>query len=306
MRNTFAQTITQLAQTNDKIVLLSGDIGNRLFDELKSRTTKRFFNCGVAEANMMSVASGLALNGFRPFVYTITPFTTIRCLEQIKIGAAYHNAPLTIVGTGSGLSYASLGPTHHSLEDISSIKAIPNIDIYAPWDPPSLKMVLYQVLSKKKPAYIRIGKKGEEVIKLTEINGIDNEGHCVKPGTSCCIIAFGTIVDNAISAAKKLESSGVSVAVYVSSKIKPLPTKLISHLATTYRNIVSVEEHSKIGGIGESVGSYLSNKYPSCNFHAIGTHDFFLSKIGTKHYAREQLGIGIDSIVNHTNNMLKI
>ena len=113
MRNAFADEITRLAQEDERIVLLSGDIGNRLFDRFKENNAERFFNCGVAEANMMGVAAGLAMSGFRPVVYTITPFATTRCFEQIRVDACYHKAPVIIVGTGAGLSYASLGPTHH-------------------------------------------------------------------------------------------------------------------------------------------------------------------------------------------------
>ena len=124
MRDAFANEITVQAKNNKDIVLLSGDIGNRMFDSFKEVAPDRFFNCGIAEANMMSVASGMALSGLRPFVYTITPFTTARCLEQIRIGGGYHNTNITIVGTGSGLSYSELGPTHHSLDDIAMINPI--------------------------------------------------------------------------------------------------------------------------------------------------------------------------------------
>ena len=108
-----------LATENQKVCLLSGDIGNRMFDKFKEKAPGRFINCGIAEANMMSMAAGMALSGLKPVVYTIAPFTTLRCLEQIRTGVAYHNAPVVIVGTGSGLSYAELGATHHSLEDIA-------------------------------------------------------------------------------------------------------------------------------------------------------------------------------------------
>ena len=108
MRNCFSTTITDLAKTDERIVLLSGDIGNRMFDNFKLVAPDRFYNCGISEAAMMSIASGLALEGLLPFVYTIAPFTTTRCLEQIKIGAAYHNLPITIVGTGSGFLMRSL------------------------------------------------------------------------------------------------------------------------------------------------------------------------------------------------------
>ena len=126
MRNKFAEVIVKLARKRDDICLLSGDIGNRMFDDFKKVAPDRFLNCGIAEANMMSMAAGLALSGLRPIVYTITPFTTTRCLEQIRTGVAYHEAPVVIVGTGSGLSYAELGATHHSLEDLAVLRSIPN------------------------------------------------------------------------------------------------------------------------------------------------------------------------------------
>ena len=113
MRDSFAREMTSLASIRKDLTLLSGDIGNRMFDGFKQVAPDRFLNCGIAEANMMSMAAGMALSGLRPVVYTITPFTTTRCLEQIRVGVAYHQSPVVIVGTGSGLSYSELGPTHH-------------------------------------------------------------------------------------------------------------------------------------------------------------------------------------------------
>ena len=134
MRNAFAHEITQLAQQDERIVLLSGDIGNRLFDEFKDKCPGRFHNCGVAEANMIGVAAGLALSGLRPVCYTIAPFITYRCMEQIRVDACYHNVPVTIVGTGAGLAYASLGATHHSCEDIGMLRLLPGLVVMAPAD----------------------------------------------------------------------------------------------------------------------------------------------------------------------------
>ncbi len=146
MRNTFAKVIREQAEKNKNIVLLSGDIGNKMFDEFKKNCPKQFLNCGIAEANMMSMASGMALCGIKPVIYTITPFTTLRCFEQIKIGVGYHNVPVIIVGTGSGLSYAELGPTHHSLEDIAIIRTIPGLNILAPCDSSELSAFLRESL----------------------------------------------------------------------------------------------------------------------------------------------------------------
>ena len=126
MRNAFADELTKLGNEDSRVVMLSGDIGNRLFDKFKDKHPSRFFNCGVAEANMMGVAAGMAMNGLRPVAYTITPFVTTRCLEQIRTDVCYHEAPVTIVAVGAGLAYSGLGPTHHACEDISFLRSIPN------------------------------------------------------------------------------------------------------------------------------------------------------------------------------------
>ena len=122
--------LLETVENKENVVLLSGDIGNRMFDGLKKSRPNQFINCGIAEASMTSIASGLALNNLQPIIYTITPFATLRCLEQIKIGAAYHEAPIIIIGRGSGLSYSELGATHHSLDDIALFRSIPGINIY--------------------------------------------------------------------------------------------------------------------------------------------------------------------------------
>ena len=161
MRNAFAHEATRLASTDSRVVLLSGDIGNRLFDDFKKKHPDRFYNCGVAEANMIGVAAGLAMSGLRPICYTITPFITYRCLEQIRVDVCYHNVPAIIVGTGSGLSYASLGGTHHSCEEMGMLRLLPNLTVVAPADEHEVRGTLQAALAQSGPVYMRIGKKGE-------------------------------------------------------------------------------------------------------------------------------------------------
>src|SRR6266850_1904913 len=164
MRNAFAAEITALAGEDQRVILLSGDIGNRLFDDYKIRAPGRFFNCGVAEANMIGVAAGMAMCGLRPVAYSITPFVTTRCLEQIRTDVCYHEAPVTIVAVGAGLSYSGLGPTHHSCEDISFLRSIPNMVVICPGDAFEVRAALRAAMQQDRPVYIRMGKKGEPVV----------------------------------------------------------------------------------------------------------------------------------------------
>ena len=138
--------------------MLSGDIGNRMFNTFKDRHPDRFYNCGVAEANMMSMAAGMAMCGLRPVLYTIVPFLTTRCLEQIRVDACYHHQPLTIVGVGGGLCYASLGATHHSCEDIGFLRLLPGMSVICPGDPQEVSG-LRAAIAHNGPVYIRLGKK---------------------------------------------------------------------------------------------------------------------------------------------------
>jgi transketolase len=296
MRNAFADEITALAEHDSKIVLLSGDIGNRLFDKLRAKFPERFLNCGVAEANMMGVAAGMAMSGLHPIIYTITPFTTTRCLEQIRVDVAYHNAPVVIVGTGAGLSYASLGPTHHSLEDFAIFRAIPNIQVVAPYDSPSLRAVLRDVIGSGKPTYIRIGKKGEkDIIGADRAVGI-GKAVTAREGTDVCIIAVGTVASEAITAAESLKENGVSAQVVLVHTVKPFDTQLIDALAKRFKLVLTVEEHSKIGGYGEQVAVHFAEQRLDARIVCLGTPDEFMHTVGSQSYARTHFGIDAASI----------
>ena len=305
MRNAFAAEVTAMAADDPTLVLLSGDIGNRLFDNLKGSRPDQFMNCGIAEANMMSVAAGMALSGLHPIVYTITPFTTMRCLEQIRIGVAYHNAPVVIVGTGSGLSYASLGPTHHSLEDFSIFRAIPNIRVLTPYDAPSLRVLLREAVGSGVPTYIRIGKKGEkDLVPQVEAVGIGKTA-VVRQGADICILSVGTIGPEAIAAADALrDDHGVSAEVVLVNTVKPVDHELISSLSKRFRALLTVEEHSTNGGFGEYVSAHLAQKDIHVPVVCLGTRDEFMHTVGSQSYAREYFGIDAGSIVTAAKECL--
>jgi transketolase len=304
MRNAFADEITNIAKSDPRVVLLSGDIGNRLFDKLKTQSNgKQFINCGIAESNMMSVAAGLGLAGSKPVVYTITPFTTTRCLEQIKIGLAYHSSPVLIVGTGSGLSYASLGPTHHSLEDFAIIQSIPNMTILAPWDQSSVRKIVREAIQLGSPCYVRIGKKGEpDICSIDETPKI-GELYRLKEGEEICVLSVGTMAIEAIKAQKALERDNIRIGIALCHTVKPFPEQAIEKLCVSYKKIFVIEEHSFIGGFGSSLVNFVNKRSIKTKIYSYGTSDNFLSTIGSQEFARKEFQIDSESIVTNIKNV---
>src|SRR5579872_3250811 len=252
MRNAFAKQITELAQKDGRVVLLAGDIGNRLFDNLKAKCPDRFFNCGVAEANMIGVAAGMAMSGLRPFCYTITPFVTYRCMEQIRVDACYHHVPVVIVGTGSGLSYASLGATHHSCEEMGMLRTLPGLAVLAPADEMEVRAALKAVVNYPHPVYIRIGKKGEPVVHKSEPEFVIGKGITIRDGTDVCLLSAGTMLPVVMEAAKELEAAGVSAKVVSFHTIKPLDQTLLAESFAKFKLVATIEEHSLVGGLGSA------------------------------------------------------
>lgn len=306
MRNAFAGEVFRLAKEDERVILLSGDIGNRLFDNFKTLGGSRFFNCGVAEANMMGVAAGMALCGLRPFVYTITPFTTTRCFEQIRIDVCYHNAPVIIVGTGSGLSYAELGPTHHSLEDMAILRTLPGIRVYAPCDSTELKLILRLALADSSPAYIRIGKKGERDIHDFAPDLKIGEAIVTRPGEDVAILSAGNMMDTSLKAAEILSEVNISTEVVSFPTIKPLDTRYLEAASQKFKIIITVEEHGLIGGFGAAVAEWRSDANSNIRHVRFGTGDKFMHQVGSQSYARKLFGITPENIASHIKNQFAL
>lgn len=304
MRNALADEVTQLARTDKRIVLLSGDIGNKLFDEFKKAAPGRFYNCGVAEANMMGVAAGMALSGFRPIIYTITPFTTTRCFEQIRVDVCYHEAPVIIVGTGSGLSYAELGPTHHSLEDLAILRTLPGMCVMAPGDATELRLVLRAALQQTKPVYIRIGKKNEPNIHAQQKELTIGKMTIVREGSDIALLCAGTLIAEALKAADLLHGKGLSVELVSVHTIKPLDVDYLRK-AVRFQLLITLEEHSLIGGLSSAVSEWQTKESYTIPHLSVGTPDEFMHVLGSHDYARRQFGLTADTIVARTLQFLQ-
>ena len=298
MRAAFAKEIESLSELDERIVLLSGDIGNRMFDTYKGKFPDRFYNCGVAEANMTGIAAGLALCGLRPVTYTITAFNTVRCLEQIRVDVCYQNLPVIIVGVGGGLSYSSLNATHHALEDIAFLRVIPNMTVICPGDAWEVRSAIRAALEIDGPVYIRLAKKNEPLIH----NGIPNftigKGIVIRPGTDVCFLNAGSLLPSAVAASEALMEIGISVQVVSMHTVKPLDQTLLRDVFSKFPHVFTLEEHSKLGGFGGSVAEWLSDQInPKGQLTRIGTGDEFMYEAGEKEYAQEYFGITTEHIV---------
>lgn len=306
MRNAFAKAVTDLSDKYPDLVMLAGDIGNRLFDRLKEKHPNRFLNCGVAEANMTGVAAGLAASGMRPITYTITPFNTIRCLEQIRLDVCYPNLPVIIVGTGAGLSYASLGATHHSMEDIALLRTLPNMHVVCPADPIEVKLALADALRLEAPTYIRLGKKGEPIIHQTEPHFEIGKGICLREGSDITLLSVGNMLADAMLISENLNLYGVSAEVISMHTIKPLDELLLQNIFINKKLIVVMEEHALIGGASSAILEWGCDQGVNLSkMIRFGGPDQFLFACGGQMQARELIGLTSENITKKILNRLK-
>lgn len=292
MRNAFADEITRLAQEDERVVLLCGDIGNKLFDKFKAACPGRFYNCGVAEANMIGVAAGLAMTGLRPVCYTIAPFLTYRCIEQIRVDLCYHHVPVVLVGTGSGLAYASLGATHHSCEEVGMLRLLPGLNVIAPGDPWEVRSALRAALQSPHPSYIRIGKKGEPAVHASAPALEIGRALTLREGGDVALLSTGALLPEVLALADLLKAQGITAGVYSVHTIKPLDTGLLARVFASSRVVATVEEHSVLGGLGGSVAEWKTDhaQLPA-QLLRFGSADEFLHLTCEQEEAREHFGL---------------
>lgn len=299
MRDAFAQEIENLASQHKQIVLLSGDIGNHMFDSFKNKFSNRFYNVGIAESNMTGLASGLALSGLKPFTYTITAFNTVRCLEQIRVDIAFQNLPVVIVGVGGGLSYANLNATHHSLEDIAVTRVLPNMTVICPGDPMEVRAALRSFMSFKGPIYMRLGKKGEPNVHSKIPDFTIGKAINIRSGSDACILSCGVLLSNAIEASDYLQKDGVSTAVYSFHTVKPLDVPVLKKVFENYKFVFTLEEHGLAGGFGSAISEWLTDTEhlnQVGKLTRIGTPDEFIYGSVDQELSREHFAINTTNI----------
>ncbi|MBI2449310.1 hypothetical protein HYV49_03355 [Candidatus Pacearchaeota archaeon] len=305
MRNTFINTITELAEMDERIVLLTADLGYKIFDNFAKKFPNRFYNVGIAEANMVGVAAGLASFGMRPYVYSIVPFATLRCCEQIRDDVAYNNLNVKIVGVGGGYAYGFNGPTHHGIEDISVMRSIPNLNVLCPGDSLETENIIISSWLGHAPTYIRLGRGGEPKVHKSLSKGILKRVNESEDFEDLIIFSCGgilSIVDsvNALLRKKDIKSTVVSVPY-----VKPLYGSLIADMCRQTKNVVTVEEQTIVGGFGGAVAECLMEDRIFVGFKRFGIRDMFIHTAGDQEYLRNLAGLSVELLYKNILEFLK-
>lgn len=292
MRTAFIKTLIELARIDKHIYLLVGDLGYSVVEPFAGEFPNRFINIGVAEQNMTGIAAGLALSGKTVFTYSIANFPTLRCLEQIRNDICYHNANVKIVAVGGGLAYGALGVTHHGIEDLAIMRALPNMIVIAPGDPMEAVLATRAVVEWTGPCYLRLGKAGEPVVHQTPPDFQIGKGITIRKGNDATLIATGSMLYNTVQAAEMLTEEGIQVRVLSMHTIKPLDAEAVMAAAQETGAIVTVEEHSIIGGLGSAVAEVLAEAgNPGMLFRRIGLGDRFCDEVGNQKYLHNLGGL---------------
>ncbi len=296
MRDAFVKRLGELAANDPRIMLIVGDIGFGVVAEFGERFPKQFLNAGVAEQSMVGIAAGMASAGRRPFVYSIANFPTLRPLEQIRNDVCYHDLSVTIVSVGAGLAYGSLGYTHHAVEDIAILRALPNMRVFSPADALEVRASVDVVMGTPGPAYIRLGKNREPVIHSSEPDLSQGVPVLVRDGTDVTLLATGAIIVQAIEVAESLAADGLSVRVLTCPVIKPLNAEAIREAADGTSGIVTLEEHTLHGGMGSAVLEAFAVRGWRIPILPLALNDAATSIIGGQEWLRERDGLSTEYV----------
>jgi len=258
LRRAFVEALCDAAEADPDLWLLTADLGYSVLEVFRDRFPERTINVGVAEQNMIGIATGLALSGKRVVAYSIVNFATLRCLEQIRNDVCYHAVSVKIVGVGGGYAYGAQGYTHHGLEDLAVMRTLPNLDVIAPADPIETRLVTAHMLGAPGPAYLRLGKAGENTLHDGLSAVVRGRMIRCREGNNALILTTGGLLKEALGAAELAGRDGVSVAVWSSPWLRPLDSESVAEAARRFSLIVTAEEGVTRGGLGSAVAEVLA------------------------------------------------
>ncbi len=305
MRTAYLNTLYELAAKDKNVFALISDNGAIVYDKFRADLGSQYYNMGISEANMLGVAAGMANCGKIPFAYTIGAFLAYRALEFIRNDICLQNQNVKVVGTGAGMVYSALGPTHHATEDMGCLRSLPNLTIFSPASPIEVRKTVLEAYKIQGPVYIRLGTNREEELYEDEnYEFVPGRGVEVCPGSDITIAGTGNVLLDAVRARDTLAKKGISVRVINIHTIKPFDSDIIKKAVRETKGIITVEDHNIIGGLGSAVAEAIAESGIGTKFKRIGLEDSFSEGYGTYTQVKEMNGIGIQKIIDTADSMM--
>lgn len=311
MRDVFIEEIYKRMFDDSSLFFLTADFGSPKLDRLRKDFSDRFINVGIAEQNLINIATGFALEGFTVYAYAIAPFLVMRAYEQIRNNLSLlshtHEINVNIIGVGAGLSYDVSGPTHHSIEDISIIRTLPNISIFSPSDWVLAEKFVDYSIKNKKPKYIRFdGKPLPNIYEDKEAVNIYNGFFELSKGEKVCLISTGYMTHTALKTVDRLRRDGIPVGLIDIFMIKPVDENLLSEALSKYECVITVEEaFINKGGLDSLIAGVLENKGLEIKLKRIGFKDAYVFDIGSRDFLHRLNGLDEDSIIKIVKDTIK-
>ena len=298
MRTAFIEALTELAAADSRIILIVGDLGFGVVTDFARRFPGQYINPGVAEQNMTGIAAGMALCGKICFTYSIANFPTLRPLEQIRNDVCYHNANVKIVSVGGGMAYGALGMSHFATEDLAILRALPNMVVVAPGDAYEARCATQAAARHEGPVYLRLGRAGEPDVHTGQPDFRLGEAIEVRQGADVALISTGGMLKNTVDAAAELARGGVEATVVSMHTVKPIDPKAVRDAAERTGAVVTIEEHSILGGLGGAVAEVLCEAgIPTARLHRLGLPGEFPKGVGGQEHMRRQYGLSTEGLV---------
>lgn len=303
MRKTFIGVLTELARQDPRVILLTGDLGFMVIEPFVEAHPDRFYNVGVAEQNMIGIATGLADAGYIPFAYSIATFATLRPFEFVRNGPVLHHLPVRIVGIGGGFEYGHAGPTHHAVEDLAVMRSQPGMSVIAPADHEQATSALWATWDLPGPIYYRLGKDDRSTVPGLDGRFALERAEVVRQGADIAIVATGAITVEALAAADRLADHGLDPTVVVVASLAPAPVDDLAALVDAHRLIVTVEAHSVVGGLGSLVAEVIAERGAGCRLVRCGVRGH-ARVLGSERFLNHEHGLSAEAVAETVQHAL--
>ncbi len=306
MRNDFVRQMLVEMKRNPSLYFLTADLGFNALEPIEKAFPKRFINVGISEQHMIGMAAGLALEGKKVVAYSIASFATMRPFEMIRDDVCYHDLDVTIVGVGGGFNYGAAGVTHHTIEDVAIMRALPRMRVVVPGYSWEAREATKVVMRSKGPFYLRLGKSPGAAYEKKDFSFALGKGYVVREGRDIVLISTGNVLDLACQTAALLERRGNTVCVISMPSVKPLDRALIRKVQKNAKGVFTIEEHSTIGGLGTAVKEVLWDSESKVKFHAFGfPADSFVRDVGGRDYLLEKVGLSAHAIAKKISTYVR-